>query len=102
MKTYHFLNLTVLGYLNIECTDADVLEWITTEIKNLIPSSKSTSYQFNGEVFRINLEKLGGKDYEVSWWLIKQLCNQGWEPLTPILRTISPSTMLYPFRKEIT
>ncbi len=48
---------------------------LEVEILNQLPS---------GDAFHLRIHKLQNKDDEAAWWLIKQFCESGWEPLGPL------------------
>ena len=87
MKSYKYL---IIGdpHLDVECTDEQVLEWVVSSVKKVMPSCE---YYYNYPVgkdgtnfkkYRVHISKLEDKDTELRWWLMEQLCQQGWEPFT--------------------
>jgi len=85
MKSYKYL---ALGDPNVtvECTDEQVLEWVVSLVKKVIPSCDHYYYSPAGKdrtylkKYRVQISKLEDKDIEVRWWLMEQLGQQGWEP----------------------
>ena len=35
-----------------------------------------------GERYGLTLDKLGGEDVPLGWWLLGKLCQMGWEPFS--------------------
>lgn len=69
--------------IEVISTNSDVIDWITEQIKNLVPKVKvenrpnlSPFMKGCGRKF----SKLKNNDYSVAWWIIQQLCLEGWEP----------------------
>ena len=84
MDSYDFA--TVSGpYVGIAITDPSELEFLTSRIKESFPGMRvSQDYVRKlptGEVYSTRIDKLSNRDYNVLWWVIKELCHRGWEPL---------------------
>ncbi|HET6446785.1 MAG TPA: hypothetical protein VFI27_19635 [candidate division Zixibacteria bacterium] len=71
------INVTAGGYrVEVACTDPSVLAWIENEIQIDRPyCSLASESQLSCKFDIVNYEPL-----EVGWWLVKKLCEQGWEP----------------------
>ena len=71
------LHVTAGGYrISVASTNAEVLKWIRQEIQSSRPRcSISSEGQLNCAFDIANYEPL-----EVGWWLVKRLCDEGWEP----------------------
>jgi hypothetical protein len=87
MKAYKYLSIStrVRGYsvaIWLESTDSQVLNWILAEVRKFYPSSwmKQRDKLPSGEVYSVEISKLKDDDCAVHWWIVKQLCLQGWEP----------------------
>ena len=71
------LQVTAGGYsLEVSCTDPDVLHWIGQEILRDRPHCSLSSEAQLSCSFDIS----GHEPLEVGWWLVKLLCEDGWEP----------------------
>ena len=65
------------GYgLQISSTDEPVLHWIGELLAKERPSCEITSQTHLACHFKIS----GYEPLEVGWWLVQQLCHEGWEP----------------------
>jgi len=75
-----------------------VLNWIFAEVQKFYPYSqiKRRSELSSGEIYGVVIGKL---DYEwsVHWWIVKQLCLQGWEPFA-----VGKEAHRYHLRLEVT
>ena len=68
-------------------TDENVVEWITKQIKQM--SSTVEVYTVPEEIpqiknLRCEFRKLNYKQRSIGIWLVKQLCQNGWEPFGDI------------------
>jgi len=71
------LHVTSGGYrVDVSCTNPDVLAWIGQEIQNSRPECSLSSESHLSCTFDI----VDYEPLEVGWWLVKRLCEQGWEP----------------------
>lgn len=66
------------------CSDPVVFDWVLAELTRILPGCgvrKSVPKQPFVAPFKTTIGKLGGSDgYNVAWWIMKQLCEKGWEP----------------------
>ena len=71
-------------------TDPTELDWMVSELKKIIPlyfikpqnlRIKRADKLPSGETYCNWIDRLSFRDYDVLWWVIKQLCARGWEPL---------------------
>jgi hypothetical protein len=68
----------------LSSTDAHVMDWVLDDVKNFLPTA--TLFKNwrgvlpSGETYTYTIQKLQGRDGDVAWWVVKQLCRQGWEP----------------------
>lgn len=79
MPRYECLTLNVKagGYtIDVACTNSDTLVWIGNQIRQDRPSCSLASEGHLSCSFRIT----GYEPLEVGWWLVKRLCEQGWQP----------------------
>ena len=86
MKSYKYvlLHFSDWGVL-LHSTDSQVLDWILAELKKVITNFRMSAGPKDpklpsGETYYLHIDKLQGKDRQVGWWILKQLCLQGWEP----------------------
>jgi len=90
MKTYKYAHIEQFAsdcdWLRLNSTDPQVLNWVLAELKKLVPSCRvdwegkdvsgeTYACQING--LKVNREKVSS---QVKWWVIRELCKQGWEP----------------------
>jgi len=62
-------------------TDSQVLDWILAELKKVKTGFRASADKLpSGEEYFLRIDRLGSKDLEVGWWILKQLCLQEWEP----------------------
>jgi hypothetical protein len=77
--------------LSCSCTEPLTVEWFKTEMQNFFSSLPSFSeyearYTQSGEMhshlirFEEDKRKLSEVAEEISWWLLRELCERGWEP----------------------
>lgn len=78
--------------ITVHTTDPAVLPMLKSEIRKLAPQSSALSDDMDkhpesktntlptGELYLDTFTKLGGRDREFGWWVIKILMSQGWEP----------------------
>ncbi len=68
----------------LSSTDSQVMDSVFEEVKGFIPGA--TLFKNwrgvlpTGETYTYTMQKLQGRDGDVAWWIVKQLCLQGWEP----------------------
>lgn len=95
MKTYKIFDVYVNdGVVYIHCTDPDTLKTIICEVKQYVPSMRSSE-----GAYRASLDKLQGRERQVKWWIMQQLCLKGWEPFGVTYSSFEGS---YSFRLEET
>ena len=65
-------------------TDTEMLERLLVELKKFILSYRVawTGEFLTGGIRDFAINHLKGKDAEVAFRIIKQLCSEGWEPFT--------------------
>jgi hypothetical protein len=82
MDRYDFAELrSSAGLVSLECTDSATLQALLDGLKKNFPNLKTTPHAVNDEVYGYEMKGFGGKDVEVAWFLIKQLCSKAWEPV---------------------
>jgi hypothetical protein len=107
MDSYDFA--TVSGpYVGIAITDPSELEFLTSRIKESFPGMRvSQDYVRKlptGEVYSTRIDKLSNRDYDVLWWVIKELCHRGWEPLgaaSLVYSEGSKTELVYQFGRRV-
>lgn len=88
MESYEYTLVQFTGYgIDLRSTHSGVLDWILGELKKLIAFRMSREDQLpSGETFRCYIDRfegkrvVGEKNMHICWWIVKQLCLQGWEP----------------------
>ena len=71
------LHVTSGGYrFALACTNPAVLEWIETEIQSSRPYCSFSS----GSQLSCTFDIVKYEPLEIGWWLVRSLCEQGWEP----------------------
>ena len=80
---YSFLLLVVESTgVRAESTDANILEWVNEETLRLAPGANKR-YEvrdLEDQLCKVQMARLGGKDKEVAWVLLRKLCDLGWKP----------------------
>ena len=108
MKSYKYAQLDFGAYgVYLRSTDSQVLDWILAELKKVItdfqvsagPNLIIPSNLPSGEKYLLHIVKLRDKDNQVGWWILKQLCLQGWEPFV-VNYAESSRAFIYHFRLE--
>jgi hypothetical protein len=71
--------------VEISCTSSADMEGIIPQLKQIFPNFKlETAIFLSGEIFHWDTIWPSQKDASgAKWWIIKQLCSRGWEPLSP-------------------
>jgi hypothetical protein len=82
MDSYDFAELRFsAGLVSLECTHSVTLQHLLDQLKKKFPNLKTTPHTLNDEVYGYEMKGFGGKDAQVGWWLIKQLCSSSWKPI---------------------
>ena len=84
MASYKYLMLISSGGsgLTVSSTDQEVVEELLAELRKFTPFQMDEIDKLpSGETYRWHLYELERTEMSVRWWLFKQLCLQGWEPL---------------------
>jgi hypothetical protein len=87
VKRYEVLNISDhddKSSIVAMCTDHETLQFIKAKVKELRPKSKVKFERKDagGVVYMVAIEKCGF-DYkrdEVTSWLVRYFCHQGWKP----------------------
>ena len=81
MKKYKYVKV---NYTTVWSTDPSIVDWIYDEIKKIISTCAIRNEDFNlkGERIGFQLHQLQDKDSQVADWIIKLLCENGFEPFT--------------------
>jgi len=63
------------------CTESGVVDWILSELRKIVPTLKVSIAELpSGDPYFWAISRLKGQDTIIGYWVIKQLCEQGWEP----------------------
>ena len=84
MASYKYLMLVSSGGggLTVWSTDQEVVKQLLAELRKFTPFQVDEVDKLpSGETYRWHLYELERTEMSVRWWLFKQLCLQGWEPL---------------------
>ena len=112
MDTYECAELQVnegRGWLDFHTTEPGLAEWVRARIEEALPGCKisgpgkelHSSEVLSGERNNLWVSKLEVRATDVlGWWIIRQLCHQGWEPFAATERESGiRSAKSYQFRK---
>lgn len=83
MNRYAVFRVSYSAYgVSLWSSQSDALESVLADIKRLVPSARVDNLDNlpTGERFMSSVKNLGGNDFGVAWWIIRQLCDSGWEP----------------------
>ena len=101
MASYDFATLwSDADGVFIISTDQSELATIITEIKKKFPAlrEKRTATLPTGQRYFVHIDRIKDVDeVNLMWWVIKQLCSRGWEPLG--LEQISGGWIHHQFRR---
>ena len=84
MDNYDFAVVCGIPHgVEISGTDQSELDALTKQMAQFFPRMRidSTSKLPSGEVYSYFVGGLSGRELDTAWWLVKQLCTRGWEPL---------------------
>lgn len=104
----HFDFATVQGSshgVGFSCTDSSEIELLTSQLKHYFPQMRlevATKLP-SGELYNCYIKRLSGKDWDAAWWIMKQLCSRGWEPLGAASNVYGQQTstlFVYQFRRK--
>jgi hypothetical protein len=85
-------------WVSLESTDSQVLDGILAEVRKFFPFCRGQVAELpSGEWYNLDIHRLRGKGLAVYWWVVKQLCLQGWEPFA-----VGKETHCYHLRLEVT
>jgi hypothetical protein len=100
-KRYKIVNLSLTQFagatgLDIWSTDPQVLAWLESEVKKILPKCKTAAVNLaagslrydapqldnnpSGWYYKIRLEKLDNRQDGIRAWLIRLLLDKCWEP----------------------
>jgi hypothetical protein len=71
------------GYIELQASDPKTLDWLFNELHTHLPNVQRRDLLHTldtGAPYLSRFEGLDGKDGDVYWWVITQLCELGWEP----------------------
>lgn len=101
MKQYHLFEIWFDTYgIFFRTTDDATKAWVFKAIKGVSPSAEINELP---NVAMVGIKKLNGKDIELGWQLLTQLCAKGWEPFGITAATSSnlPHLRTYFLRLEV-
>jgi hypothetical protein len=80
--------------LRLGCTDASEMERLLSQLKQFFPQMRvERMYKLpSGEIYWYNLKGLSATGEDAGWWIIRQLCQRGWEPFDATNEVISDAT----------
>ena len=83
---YKMVSVWFPGSVWLEATDPQEIETVLEELRVYFKSAKvgGARYSLDGGLANRRLEKLGGKDEEVYYWLLSRFCKLGWEPFANV------------------
>lgn len=98
----------------IQSSDAAILKWIAAQIKTVVPNAtaemmtgvwqlptaKDQGKTYHGDSYTMRLHSLNYRDTDAAWWVIRELCELGWEPLSPSFDLRQQQTVQLYFRLE--
>lgn len=85
----------------LHCTAPDEIKFLFSKLKNFYPDMEFEEANLpSGEVYWVMGKRQHWDDHEgeAFWWMVKQLCSRGWEPLTP--NTSHSVNVAYIFRRK--
>ena len=82
MKSYRYAELSFRDHdVALYSTDSQVLDWILAEVEKVVTDYRMSGDQTPlGEKYYLYLYQIRDRGYRVGWWILQQLCLQGWEP----------------------
>ncbi len=62
-------------------TAPSVVDWFLAEVTRLVPKARVQEDVLpSGEPYNCGVTRLNGRDLGIMWWVMQQLCQNGWEP----------------------
>ena len=113
MKHYEYLIMAIGTDVDIEilCTNQKVLDWIASKMEEVMSYRGHRDFQtLSGEMLGLRFQRLDYRQWNIGWWIIQQLCQQGWKPFahdTPVHGTSYPALInvqrqvIYHLRREV-
>jgi len=96
MRKYVYVRIDIQDN-RVWTTNPSVLDWIFNEVKKHIPSC-ATRYErlgLTGERVQFQLHQLQNKDYDVHEWIVRLLCENGYEPFNVTYTSEQHTTLHY-------
>jgi hypothetical protein len=84
MDRYDFATLSYYGRISFICTNFSFAENLIEELKKTNPKLDIYTRKLpSGENYWLQLSDFAKEfqERDILWWIIKQLCANGWEPL---------------------
>ena len=82
VKKYQYLQMGIFDDIEAKGTDAQTLKWIAGESARLAPGCRVETLEFQGNMWLVRIKNLHSRAHEVLWWIVRELCTQGYEPFT--------------------
>lgn len=104
MKSYQYAELSFNDSgISVSSTDQQVLDALLTELRTVVKNFRMKQKRElpSGGIYDIFIDKLSAENYDVGWWILKQLCQRGWEPFAISSAGEYNSYVTHHFRLEI-
>ncbi|MCC6147787.1 MAG: hypothetical protein IT308_09490 [Anaerolineaceae bacterium] len=103
MERYEFAELYYFrDNVCMHCTNAQELQVLFPPLKKFFPDIEFEDAKLpSGETYWMMglRQNWDGHEGEALWWLLRQLCARGWEPLTP--NTTHSANVAYVFKRRV-
>ena len=91
--------------MRLYCTDSAEADALIAQLKTIFPVMKihEASKFPSGEIWFHHVKELASQDGMATWWIIKQLCSRGWEPIGAASYVYAESTstnLHYQFKRR--
>ena len=76
-------------WVTLKSTEPKLLDWLVSELKKFVPECRvqGSLEDLSGEICWVDVvnvkwtkKRKGIANRAAFWWIIRQLCHQGWEP----------------------
>ena len=102
MTTYKLAEVSWSSYLHLACTHAQDAEEVLAELKGKYPwRVEPYGYPRYDDWTSWRIFQCENKDWYGLWWVIRQLCMRGWEPIGVTGQAGTASGLGYLFRKIV-
>lgn len=102
MKKYRYVRVNSIRPV-VTTTDPSILDWLYDEVKKLIPNcaTKNELHDLMGERIGFSFHRLEDKDSKVARWILKLLCENGFEPFATSTGEVAQYHVDFHLRREI-